>query len=128
MASRAYSREIYYHVDGKNDVLIHTDESIENDLFITTGELEEYAKFDNFDEFLEFFKKNRGMMNVYVGTNCVKLDIWGVKQQTVSKRCFLPCSILIKYEEISLKFKDLLDMDADMAIQYIKERWNDTMD
>ena len=127
MASRAYSREIYYHVDGKKDILIHTDESIEDGAVLTDKKLE-YTKFDNFDEFFEFFKKNRGMMNVYVGTNCVKLDIWGVKQQTVSKRCFLPCSILIKYEEISLKFKDLLDMDADMAIQYIKERWNDTID
>ena len=128
MVLKAYKREIYYHVDGKKDILIHTDESIENDLFITTGELEEYAKFDNFDEFFEFFKKNRGMMNISVGMNCVKLDIWSSKQQTVSKICFLPCSILVKYEEISLKFKDLMDMDADIAIQYIRERWNDKMD
>ena len=127
MALKAYKREIYYHVDGKKDILIHTDESIEDGALLTGKKLE-YTKFDNFDEFFEFFKKNRGMMNISVDMNYVKLDIWGVKQQTVSKRCFLPCSILVKYEEFNLKFKDLLDIDADMAIQYIRERWNDKMD
>lgn len=119
---KAYKVEFYYHDDVK-DILIHSDKSIENDLLITNNELEEYRKFDNFDDFFEFFKKNRGLMNVDAGMSCVRLDIFGTVRH-VTKANFKPCSIQVKFEEIDLRFKDLMDMDADKAIQYIKERWN----
>ena len=64
-----------------------------------------------------------GSKRMILQTTCVRLDIFGTVRH-VTKANFKPCSILVKFEEINLRFKDLMDMDADKAIQYIKERWN----
>ena len=77
--------------------------------------------FNSFDEAWNWFREN----NFWYAEGFGKRKWIEIGMKKIEPKNFKsPSYIVIYSEEVEISMKELMDMNSDLAIQYIKERWN----
>ncbi len=120
---KAYRRTIWLN-EKTDETLLHMDNVLTDDVIVRYDEMSNY-KFETFDEFLEFCRKHKPFcaeVQNFGKNSYVFLNYWGEKHR-VTRSNWSPSFLVVEYQEYNPSIKQLLDMDAEKVIKYIKERW-----
>lgn len=124
---KTYRRK-YWYEDAEDRYMIRDHDVIadENNTIVD----EEYVveTFEDFESALSWFETH-SCWNASVRRNipftgdAVILDYWGSNSKLTKKSFTAPARIVVKNIEIKKTLDEILNMYADDAIQYIRERW-----
>ena len=115
---KAYKTRYFYR-DERGEALVHTHTQLMDESKFCEEKIVE--TFDTFDDAWDWFKQNTIWFAEQFGKKkWIEIDM----EKLEPKNFRTPSYIVIYRKEVAITMKELMDMDSDLAIQYIKERWN----
>lgn len=124
---KTYKRK-YWYEDAEDRYMIRDREVIADENNTIVGEKYVVETFEDFESALNWFETH-SCWNASVRRDipftgdAVILEYWGSKGKLTKKTFTSPAKIIAENIEIKMTLREILDMYADDAIKYIKERW-----